>query len=206
MTSATGLDAYDTTMGRSPSLVPPENRARSTRRSQSAATSTSLARSRGPERLPAMLGVLAERGDRGQQEREPRRGGARVLHHEHALVLGPGEIKQRLRQRRLPLPAERLAGPGSRTRRRSRWASRDPPGPAASASGTSARAAGWYASKMPASSARDRNVVSTPYSTSPSGRSPARIAWLTMEPASPPGRTLTSTPVCAVERREHAVA
>ena len=48
-----------------------------------------------------------------------------------------------------------------------------------------ASAGDWYGSKMPASSARERNVLSTPYMTSASGASLARMAWLTIAPASP---------------------
>src|SRR6188508_1540550 len=58
-----------------------------------------------------------------------------------------------------------------------------------------ARAGDWYGSKMPASSARERNVLSTPYITSASGASLARIALLTIAPASPDMRMSTVTPL-----------
>src|SRR5262245_26343091 len=48
---------------------------------------------------------------------------------------------------------------------------------------------------MPASSARDRNVLSTPYITSASGASLARMALLTIDPASPDFRMFTVTPL-----------
>src|SRR5688500_15337761 len=50
---------------------------------------------------------------------------------------------------------------------------------------------------MSASSARDRNVLSTPYRTSASGTSLVRIALLTISPASPPSRISTVTPFAA---------
>src|SRR3954452_944581 len=49
---------------------------------------------------------------------------------------------------------------------------------------------------MPASMARDRNVLSTPYITSASGASLARMALLTISPASPDRRMFSETLFC----------
>jgi hypothetical protein len=64
--------------------------------------------------------------------------------------------------------------------------------------GTPASAFGSYVSKMPASSAFERNVLSTPKRTSPSGLPFVRIAWLSIAPASPALTTLTVMPVSFV--------
>src|SRR6478609_5817775 len=63
----------------------------------------------------------------------------------------------------------------------------------------SARPGDVYGSKMPASSALLRNVLSTPKSTSPCGRFLVRIAVLTTLPASPFLSTLTVIPVFLVK-------
>ena len=54
-----------------------------------------------------------------------------------------------------------------------------------------------YGSKRSAARARERNVLSTPKSTSARGRSAVRMAWLTIDPASPEGRSSRSTPCAA---------
>src|SRR3954447_4215045 len=66
-------------------------------------------------------------------------------------------------------------------------------------SGTPSSAAGAYFSNTPASSARERKVLSTPKNTSPIGFDLVRITWLSAAPASPDCRTLTLTPVCFVK-------
>src|SRR6478735_10919105 len=63
----------------------------------------------------------------------------------------------------------------------------------------SASAGDVYGSKIPASSALLRNVLSMPKSTSPCGRFLVRIAVLTTLPASPFLSTLTVMPVCLVK-------
>src|SRR4051812_21091857 len=62
-------------------------------------------------------------------------------------------------------------------------------------SGTFDNAAGAYLSNTPASSARERNVLSTPKNTSPIGFDLVRITWLSAAPASPDCRTFTVMPV-----------
>ena len=70
------------------------------RLSQPSTTFTSLARSLRPVVAPA---VVAVRGDRREQEREPGRRRRRVLDHEQALVRGLGEVVERRRHRELLL-------------------------------------------------------------------------------------------------------
>src|SRR6476646_5821713 len=63
------------------------------------------------------------------------------------------------------------------------------------AAGTVESAGERYSANTPASSARERNVLSTPKNTSPIGFDLVRITWLSAAPASPDCRTLTVIPV-----------
>ena len=56
----------------------------------------------------------------------------------------------------------------------------------------------WYGVKTFPSTARESSVLSTPQSTSPSGRPAVRMALLTSVPASPLLATLTAMPVSLV--------
>src|SRR2546423_1766373 len=67
--------------------------------------------------------------------------------------------------------------------------------------GTPDKAAGVYFANTPASSARVRNVLSTPKNTSPTGFDFVRMTWLRAAPASPAWRTLTVIPVCRSNAR-----
>src|SRR6478752_9737277 len=62
-------------------------------------------------------------------------------------------------------------------------------------SGTLASALGAYFEKTPASSARERYVLSTPKNTSPIGFDLVRITWFSAAPASPEGSSFTVMPV-----------
>src|SRR6478672_13859987 len=66
-------------------------------------------------------------------------------------------------------------------------------------SGTVDSALGAYFANTPASSARERKVLSTPKNTSPIGFDLVRTTWLSAAPASPDCKTFTVVPVCFVK-------
>ena len=155
---------------------------------QSSSTRTPLCRNDGPVRAPT---VLALRRDRREQERETRRRRRRVLDDGEVLVPRVDQVVERGRRGRPAVVTEprrvvddahvALVDRRDAVLRvdlhRRRAPSRDP------------RAT--YGSKMPASSARVRNVLSTPNSASATGLSLRRIASFTITPASPGWTSLT---------------